>query len=90
MDRINQMLLGAIAFCCFVVAMFFFRFWRKGRDRFFLLFGLSFLVEGCNRIALGLSAEPSEGTPLIYWVRFASFGLILLAILDKNGAFKAR
>jgi len=69
-------------------ALFFLRFWREGRDRFFLLFSLSFWVEGCNRIALALSPRPNEGTATIYLVRLAAFLLILLAILDKNGIFK--
>lgn len=88
MDRLNQMLLGAVAFGCLIVALFFYRFWRKGRDRFFLLFALSFCVEGLNRVALGLSVDPNEGTPEIYLVRLCAFLLILLAILDKNGVFK--
>jgi uncharacterized membrane protein HdeD (DUF308 family) len=84
------MLLGAIALGFFLVALFFLRFWRDGRDRFFLLFALSFGVEGCNRVALALSARPNEGTAAIYLVRLAAFLLILLAILDKNGVFKNR
>jgi uncharacterized membrane protein HdeD (DUF308 family) len=88
MDKLSQMLLGAIALGFFVVALFFLRFWREGRDRFFLLFALSFCVEGCNRVALALSARPNEGTAATYLVRLAAFLLILLAILDKNGVFK--
>lgn len=84
------MLSGAIALGFFLVALFFFRFWRKGRDRFFALFALSFAVEGCNRVALGLSEHPNEGTPTIYLVRLAAFILILSAILDKNGVFKSK
>ena len=90
MDRINQILLGAIAMGFFVVAMFFFQFWRSGRDRFFLLFALSFCVEGGNRIALALSPRPNEGTPGIYLVRLLGMVLILVAIMDKNGAFSRR
>ena len=90
MDRLNQMLLGAIALGFFVIALFFLRFWREGRDRFFLLFSLSFCVEGCNRIALALTPRPNEGTPTIYLVRLAALLLILVAIMDKNGVFSRR
>ena len=90
MDRLNQMLLGAIALGFFVIALFFLRFWREGRDRFFLLFSLSFCVEGGNRIALALSPRPNEGTPTIYLVRLAALLLILVAIMDKNGVFSRR
>lgn len=90
MDGLNQMLLGAIALGFFVIALFFFRFWRQGGDRLFLLFALSFTVEGCNRAALGLSEHPNEGTPLVYAVRLTSFLLVVAAIRDKNGVFKRR
>jgi uncharacterized membrane protein HdeD (DUF308 family) len=89
-DRLNQMLLGAVALGFFVVALFFLRFWHEGRDRFFLLFSLSFCVEGANRVALALSPRPNEGTPAIYLVRLAALLLILVAILDKNGIFSRR
>jgi uncharacterized membrane protein HdeD (DUF308 family) len=81
---VNLMLIGAIAMACFVASLFFFRSWRQTKDRFFVYFGTSFLIEGVNRVALGLSADPNEGAPLFYIVRFISFVLIILAIADKN------
>jgi len=84
MDAWNRLLLGAIAMAFVVSGVFFLRFWREGRDRFFLLFGLSLLVEGANRVALGVSPRPSEGAAGIYLVRLLSFLLILAAIIDKN------
>jgi len=80
----NEMMVGAIAMACFVVGLFFLRFWKKTRDRFFLFFSVSFFVEGVNRIVFGLSNQQDEHEPLIYLVRFLSFGLILFAIVDKN------
>jgi uncharacterized membrane protein HdeD (DUF308 family) len=84
MDAWNRLLLGAIAMGFLVSGLFFLRFWRQGRDRFFLLFALALLVEGANRFALGLTARPSEGAAGIYLVRLLSFLLILVAIIDKN------
>lgn len=84
MDRLSEVLLGAISMASLVIAAFFFRFWRTGRDRFFLLFALSFFVEGVNRFALALLDNPNEGYPLVYLVRLLSFGLILAAIVEKN------
>lgn len=84
MDRLNPLLLGAIATSSFVAGLFFMRFWREGRDRFFLLFALSFFVEGGNRIAQALSSKPNEGSPAIYLIRLTSFLLIIAAIIDKN------
>lgn len=80
----DRLLIGAIFMACFVAALFFLRFWRDTKDRFFLFFAISFLVEGVNRFAQGISTNPDEGRPLFYFVRFLSFVLILIAIVDKN------
>jgi uncharacterized membrane protein HdeD (DUF308 family) len=77
-------LLGAIAMASLTVGLFFLRFWKDTRDRLFLFFAASFLLEGLNRAVLGLSADPNEGRPLIYFVRFLSYLLILIAIVSKN------
>jgi len=84
MAEVNTLLLGAIAMASLVASLFFLRFWRDTRDRFFLLFGLAFFVEGCNRALLGLSALSQEQEPFFYLVRLFSFALILLAIVGKN------
>jgi uncharacterized membrane protein HdeD (DUF308 family) len=81
---VDLMLLGAIAMASLVAGMFFLRFWRVTGDRLFLYFAISFLVEGINRAALGMSGNPNEGRPFFYFVRFLSFLLILIAIAQKN------
>lgn len=86
----DSMLLGAIAMACLTIGVFFLRFWRDTGDRFFLLFAISFLVEGVNRAALGFVADPNEGRPFFYFVRFLSFVIIVLAIADKNRPNKPR
>jgi hypothetical protein len=81
---VNQLLLGAIALGFFTIGLFFLKFWRAGHDRFFLFFALSFFVQAGNRVALGLSESPNEGSALHYWVRLVAYLLILVAIIDKN------
>lgn len=76
--------LGAIAMACLVAGLLFFRFWRDTHDRLFFLFGLAFSVEAVNRLGLALSARPNEGDVFFYVVRLLTFGLIVIAILDKN------
>jgi hypothetical protein len=78
------MLIGAIAVGWLVAGLFFFRFWHKTRDRFFLYFALSFWIEAANRIALGLLQGANEAEPAFYVVRLVAYGLILLAIWEKN------
>jgi hypothetical protein len=79
-----QMMMGAIAAGWLVAGLFFFRFWRHTRDRFFLWFALSFWLEAVNRVALGLVAGLGEDAPLFYGLRVVAYGLILLAIWQKN------
>jgi len=80
----EQMLMGAIAALSFVAGLFFVRFWRQSRDRLFLYFAASFSLEGINRIVLAVVRHADEQEPLFYLVRLLAYGLILLAIWQKN------
>ena len=80
----NEVLIGAIAMGLAAAGLFFLRFWRRTHDRLFLYFAASFWLEALNRLYLGLSESPSEGDPLHYAVRLVSYGLILVAIAEKN------
>lgn len=81
---LEAFLLGIIVTASLVTAAFFFRFWRKTRDSFFLSFAAAFAIEGVNRIAFLAIDQPSEGSPAIYLVRLVAFLLILVAIIAKN------
>ena len=80
----KSFLLGGVAFGCLAASLFFWKFWRVTADRFFLFFALSFGVETMSRTALGLFVVSEETEPLIYSFRLVSYGLIILAIVDKN------
>lgn len=80
----NEMLAGAIAALSLVAGFVFLRFWRSTHDRFFLFFSASFLIEGLNRIILGITGELNENLPVYYLVRLLAYGLILYAVIDKN------
>jgi hypothetical protein len=84
MNAVNLLLSGAIALGSALAALYFFRFWRQTRDTFFLYFALSFAIESGNRIALALLAGADENDPLFYGVRLIAYGLILVAIWQKN------
>jgi len=75
---------GAICMGSLVIALFFLRFWRNSRDRFFLYFALSFLIEGLHRLYSALHDAGGEDSPLHYLIRLLAYGLILWAILEKN------
>jgi uncharacterized membrane protein HdeD (DUF308 family) len=80
----SDLFTGAIAMASFIIALFFLRFWRDSRDRFFLYFALSFGIEGVHRIFSALTYDDNEDSPLHYLVRLLAYGLILWAILEKN------
>ncbi len=80
----NQLLLGAVAMASFIIGLFFLRFWKNTRDRFFLFFASAFGLEGISRVLLGLNQGSNENEPLFYLIRLLSFMLILIAIIDKN------
>lgn len=80
----NQLLLGGVAVACAIAGLFFLRYWRSSGDRFFLFLMLSFLIEAGNRVDMALRGAWSEDLPVHYLVRLVSYGLILVAIWDKN------
>lgn len=82
----NELISGAIAMASLVIALFFLRFWRNGRDRFFLYFALSFLVQAGHRLyaAFPLVAGFDENSPWHYAFRLLAYALILWAVLEKN------
>jgi hypothetical protein len=84
MNGINDVLLGAAAMGSAVAALFFFRFWRQTRDRLFLMFAIAFVVDSFMRIILAIAVLPDETEAFFYLGRLLSFGLIVLAIIDKN------
>lgn len=83
MDTLHAMLAGAVSMSFFVAALFFLRFWVRTRDSFFLLFAAAFAIYAANQLMLGLIGR-SEFEALYYLPRLATFGLIVLAVINKN------
>jgi hypothetical protein len=80
----NALLSGAIAMASIITGIFFLRYWKSSRDRFFLYFAASFLIEGVNRFVLYLAVGLQEEAPIYYLIRLVAYGLIVLAIVAKN------
>jgi hypothetical protein len=81
---VTNLITGAIAMASIIIALFFLRFWRSTRDRFFMYFALSFAIEGAHRVVSALLFQENEDSPQHYLVRLLAYGLILWAILEKN------
>jgi len=79
---------GASSALAGAASVFFLRFWRGTGDRFFLLFAGAFALFAVNRI--GLISTSREHDVWIYVLRLAAFGLIILAIVDKNRPSRRR
>ena len=77
---------GASSVAAGVAALFFLRFWRQTRDRFFLLFALAFLALSLNWLGLAATSRGDETRTYFYLLRLAAFVLIIGAIVDKNRA----
>jgi hypothetical protein len=81
---IGLVLTGGVAMASLVATLFFLRFWRQTRDSFFLLFAVAFAIDAVSRFVLGLAHVPDEMEPFYYVPRLITFGLIILAIVQKN------
>jgi uncharacterized membrane protein HdeD (DUF308 family) len=81
---IEGFLIGVIATASLTAGTIFLRFWRRTRDRLFLAFGATFIIEGINRVSLLMLERPNEGSLVIYGVRLIAFSLIIAAIVAKN------
>jgi hypothetical protein len=85
MEQLNTFILGAVVMACATAGLFFCRFWRRTRDRLFLIFAAAFWLLGVNWLLLAFTDRNAETQRLVlYALRAVAFTLILLAILDKN------
>lgn len=66
-----------------VVALFFWRYWRHTRDPLFIYFALAFVLEGVLRVFQAWSPDNPDA-PQYYLLRLLEYGLILVAIIQKN------
>lgn len=73
---------GAVAFGYAMAGLFFLRFWKRTADRLFLIFALAFWLLGIIRVLIVTLDVPEDHW--LFWVRFAAYLLILVAIIDKN------
>lgn len=76
---------GALMFGFAIAGVFFLDFWRRTRDRLFLMFALSFWLLAAERLVLVVLTDGrNEEHTLLYLFRLGAFVLILLAIANKN------
>jgi hypothetical protein len=75
---------GALAALGLTASLFFVRYYKSARDRFFVFFAIAFALLGVNW-ALLVGRDPrDEYAPYVYLLRLTAFLLIVVAIVDKN------
>lgn len=84
MRPLVQFIHGATAMGCGVVALFMLWFWKRTRERLFLLFSLAFWAFLLNWTLLGILVTGDEARHFAYVARLGGFLLILTAVVDKN------
>jgi Family of unknown function (DUF5985) len=81
---IYEILSGALMMSCLVTGLFFLKFWKKTRDKLFLIFAFAFFTLSLERLVLGYIGRGNEPSPQVYLFRLGAFILILIAIINKN------
>ena len=79
-----EYLLGATTMAAAIVGLVFLRFYRRTRDRFFLFFAAAFWLDAISRIYTWQRDPLHESETVVYVLRLVAYGLILVAIADKN------
>jgi hypothetical protein len=88
MNELIDYFAGAVALAYLLAGFYFLRFWKKTRDRLFLHFAFAFWLFMLNQILSSALGADDEHTGYTYILRVLGFGLIILAIVDKNTARK--
>jgi hypothetical protein len=94
-DDMNSVsFLAGIAAAAFLAsAIFFLKFWKVSRDRFFLHFSVACALLSLERVLLlymlpdiQIVQRPPEAHAWVYLVRMAAFLLIMWAFIQRNRA----
>lgn len=80
----TDFLWGASSVLSLVIALIFFRSWRRSRDPLFAAFAVAFVLFAANWTALAVIDPPRESQHYVYLLRLAAFVLIAFAVLQKN------
>jgi hypothetical protein len=75
---------GATTLGCWVVALFFLKYWSRTRERLFLYFSCAFWILSLNWLGLAIANPDQESRHWLYVARVVAFGCIIVGILAKN------
>ncbi len=81
-DVLYTFLGGVLSGLAFVIGLFFVRYYRVSRDRFFLFLTATFWILGANWGFLATQVDQAEA--YFYLPRLFAFLVLLAGIVDKN------
>lgn len=90
MTQAYEFIGGALTMGYLVLGVFFLKFWRRTRDALFMMFALAFGLLAVNGFAVSASDGYDADVGWTYVLRLLAFVLIIVAIVRKNMATKAR
>jgi hypothetical protein len=79
-----EIISGAIMMGSWIIASYFYIFWRQTSERLLALFSISFVLLGIERLILGFYHGRQEDHPAVYFVRLLAYVLIIVGVFDKN------
>lgn len=80
----EQFLSGAVVMGFAVAGLLFLSYWRRTRDRLFLMFSASFFLLAVNYIWLAITQIPVEERSPLFVVRLLAFAMLIVAIIQSN------
>lgn len=86
--RLQLFLSGTTLALAWVCALFFYQFWKRTHDLFFIFFADAFFLMGCERLVLLFVGGQTEYRVYGYSLRLLAFVIIVGGIVYKNRAQK--
>lgn len=81
---IEQFLSGAVVMAFAIAGLLFLKYYRRTRQRLFVIFAASFFLLAVNYAWLALTQVPVEERSPLFLVRLLAFSLIIFAIVSSN------
>jgi hypothetical protein len=85
-NHLHPFLLGIVVMASVSIGLFFYRFWRRSRDRLFVHFAVAFWLLAVNWSAQAFVPRDESYYVVIYLLRLLAFAVIIAGIIGKNRA----
>ncbi len=83
-DDICQFISGATMMAEIGISIFFFKYWKRSKDRLFVYFAAAFALLAVSQIVVFCYGDRGNFSIFGYSVRFIAFACIIIGIIEKN------